>query len=179
MTTLKRSPFYTEHSMIQKYEGFSLQSPNLTDGFTAASGSHTLQEDSNPGRGVVRKRQRLCFMVRPYSGVMSTVCPGMPLNFNLWMRMARNRKTSDRAMSSPTQRRLPRPKIMTFSPSILLSSAPSALRKRSGLKTEGSFHVLLLNENQYIVFNNFIWPYHVFGLLRHAAQTFAQLKFNI
>lgn len=101
---------------------------------------------SKPGCGVMRSIQRLCFMVSPYSGVMSSISPGIPLNFNLWRRMARNRKTSARPMDSPMQRRFPSPKTNTFSPSILFRTVPSALRNRSGLKLEGSFHSSLQEE---------------------------------
>lgn len=38
------------------------------------------------------------------------------------------------------QRRFPKPKVITFSPSTLLTSVPSAFRKRSGLKENGSSH---------------------------------------
>lgn len=101
---------------------------------------------SKPGCGVTRSIQRLCFMVSPYSGVISSISPGIPLNFNLWRRMARNRKTSARPMDSPMQRRFPSPKTNTFSPSILFRSVPSAVRNRSGLKLDGSFHSSLQEE---------------------------------
>ncbi len=95
---------------------------------------------SKPGCGVTRSIQRLCFMVSPYSGVISRISPGIPLNVNLWRRMARNRKTSARPIDSPMQRRFPSPNTNTFSPSTLFRSVPSAVRNRSGLKLDGSFH---------------------------------------
>lgn len=84
--------------------------------------------------------QRLCFIVRPYSGVMSSGSPGTVRKLRFWMRIAKKRNTSCRAMTSPMQRRFPMPKTIIFSPSNLLISVPSALRKRSGLKEDGSFH---------------------------------------
>ncbi len=74
------------------------------------------------------------------------ISPGIPLNVNLWRRMARNRKTSARPIDSPMQRRFPSPNTNTFSPSTLFRSVPSAVRNRSGLKLDGSFHSSLQEE---------------------------------
>lgn len=97
-------------------------------------------------RNVALTLQRLCFIVSPYSGVMSSGSPGTGAKCNFWMRIARKRKTSCRAITSPMQRRFPIPKTIIFSPSSLFSSVPSALRKRSGLKVDGSFHCFLWRE---------------------------------
>lgn len=107
--------------------------------------------DQNPyssfcTRKVALTLQRLCFIVSAYSGVRSRGSPGTGTKCNFWMRIARKRKTSCRAITSPMQRRFPIPKTIIFSPSILFSSVPSALRKRSGLKLDGSFHCFLWRE---------------------------------
>lgn len=74
---------------------------------------------------------------------MSTSSPGRRLNSSCCSRMVKKRKTSHRPMDSPMQRLFPKPKINTFSLSVLLILVPVALRNRSGLKVEGSFQSFL------------------------------------
>lgn len=92
--------------------------------------------------------QWVCFMVSPKMGVRSTFTPAGTLNSSCCSKMARKRKISHLARTSPIHRRLPMPKIMIFSLKVLLIAVPSAVRNRSGRNSDGSPHTFLQEEQR-------------------------------
>jgi len=81
-------------------------------------------------------------------GVRSTFTPGGTLNSSCCSKMARKRKTSHLARTSPMHRRLPMPKRITFSLMVLWMAVPSAVRNLSGRNSDGSPHSFMREETE-------------------------------
>lgn len=81
-------------------------------------------------------------------GVRSTFTPAGTLNSSRCNKMARKRKTSHLAITSPMHRRLPMPKSNTFSLANLSMPVPSDVRNLSGRNSDGSPHSFLQDEQR-------------------------------